>query len=282
MSTAAELEISYGVSPDFYRLWLGDELHYTCAVFDDTDDLRQAQLAKLAVIHEYAGIRPDSRVLDIGCGWGGNLAYLAAVRQVREAQGITLSQVQHTEIERLNLPGVTVHCADYRDFEPAGRFDALTSICMLEHACRPEQVRTGEALDVYRGFFRRAWNWTVPGASFGLQHVVNDRVPRELAEIREMGWFAGRIFPGSAAPRMEDIVRAVGPYWEIVHLRTRRTDYLRTLSHWREGLRRNEKLIRTTWGDELFADYDRYLTFCMRAFDQRYHSLAQWSLRRID
>ncbi|MFC8824213.1 SAM-dependent methyltransferase [Streptomyces sp. NPDC057137] len=282
MSTAAEIEISYGVSPDFFRLWLGDALHYTCAVFDDTDDLDEAQRAKLALIHEYAGIRPDTRVLDIGCGWGGNLAYLATERQVKDAHGITLSRAQHAEIERLNLPGVTVHCVDYRDYEPVERFDALTSICMIEHACRPEQVRTGEALGILRGFFRRAWEWTVPGASFGLQHVLYDRVPRESADIREMGWLTDRIFPGGAAPRMEDIVHAVGPYWEIVRLRTRRTDYTRTLGHWRERLRRNEKLIRATWGDELFADYDRYLTFCMRAFEQRYHSLAQWSLRRID
>lgn len=282
MSTAAEIEISYGVSPDFYRLWLGDELHYTCAVFDDTDDLRQAQLAKLAVIHDYAGIRPDTRVLDIGCGWGGNLAYLTTERQVKDAHGITLSRAQHAEIERLNLPGVTVECVDYRDYEPTERFDALTSICMIEHACRPEQVRTGEAADIYREFFRRTWDWTAPGASFGMQHVLYDRVPREVAEIREMAWFADRIFPGGSAPRMEHIVQAVSPYWEIVHLRTRRTDYARTLGHWRDGLRRNEKLIRTTWGDELFADFDRYLTFCMRGFDQRYHSLAQWSLRRID
>ncbi|MEV6419604.1 class I SAM-dependent methyltransferase [Streptomyces sp. NPDC051662] len=115
MSTAAEVEISYGVSPDFYRLWLGEELHYTCAVFDDTDDPRQAQLA--------------------------NLAYLAVERQVKDVHGITLSRAQHTEVEHPNLPGVTVSCADYRDYEPGERFDALTSICMIEHVCRPEQIR---------------------------------------------------------------------------------------------------------------------------------------------
>ncbi|MFE2846568.1 class I SAM-dependent methyltransferase [Streptomyces scopuliridis] len=282
MSTAAEIDVSYGASPEFFRLWLGQELHYTCAVFDDTDDLHDAQLAKLAVMYDYAGVRPNSRVLDIGCGWGGTLAYLAVHRQVRDVHGITLSRDQHAEIERLNLPGVKVSCVDYRDYEPPGRFDALISICMIEHACRPEQARAGEAVDVYRDYFRRAWEWTVPGASFALQHILGDRIPRDIADIRELGWYSRRIFPGGFAPRMEHIVHAVGPYWEIVRLRTRRSDYVRTTGHWRARLRRNETLIRTTWGDELFVDFDRYLTFCMRAFEQGYHSLAQWSLRRID
>ncbi|MFB6979004.1 class I SAM-dependent methyltransferase [Streptomyces scopuliridis] len=270
------------MSPDFFRLWLGQELHYTCAVFDDTDDLHDAQLAKLGVMYDYAGVRPDSSVLDIGCGWGGTLAYLAVDRQVRDVRGITLSRDQHAEIERLNLPGVNVSCVDYRDYEPPDRFDALISICMIEHVCRPEQIRAGEAVDAYRDYFRRAWEWTVPGAFFALQHVLGDRVPRDLADIRELAWYSRHVFPGGFAPRVEHIVQAVGPYWEIVRLRTRRSDYARTTGHWRAGLRRNETLIRSTWGDELFIDFDRYLTFCMRAFEQGYHSLAQWSLRRID
>jgi cyclopropane-fatty-acyl-phospholipid synthase len=37
-------------------------------------------------------------VLDIGCGWGANLQYLALDRGVKRSHGITLSPAQAEEI----------------------------------------------------------------------------------------------------------------------------------------------------------------------------------------
>lgn len=282
MTTATEIGASYGVGNDFFRLWLDSKMNYTCAVFDDTDDLDQAQLAKLAVMYDFARVRTDTRVLDIGCGWGANLEYLVRERQVAEVHGITLSADQHAEILRRDLPRVTAECVDYRDYRPTERFDAVISICMIEHVCRPEQAGTAQGVAQYRDYFRRAWEWTTPGASFGLQCILRDRVPRSPEDIRELGWFSRRIFPGGIAPRMEDIVQAVGPYWEIDRIRTRRSDYLRTFEHWLDRLRRHESRIASTWDPQLFADYERFLIACLHAFEHRYLSLAQWSLRRVD
>jgi hypothetical protein len=63
-------------------------------------------------------VTPDSLVLDIGCGWGANLEYLALERKVKNAHGITLSSAQFEEINARKLPGVQVWCVDYRDFKP--------------------------------------------------------------------------------------------------------------------------------------------------------------------
>jgi cyclopropane-fatty-acyl-phospholipid synthase len=282
MSDKAEVAVSYDVDNEFFRLWLDKRMNYTCAVFDSTDDLDEAQLAKLAILHDFARITPDSRVLDIGCGWGANLEYLTVDRRVRDAHGITLSEAQHAEIVRRALPGVTASCVDYRDYVPAAPFDAIMSICMIEHVCTPEQARAGQAVARYRAYFRRAWEWSRPGAHFALQSILRNRVPRLAADIRELGWVTYQIFPGGITPRMEDIVTAVSPYWEIVEVRTRREDYRRTCEHWRERLRAHEAYIRDRWGEQLFRDYDRYLTACIRAFGMHYQSLAQWSLRRVD
>ncbi len=282
MSDKSQVAVSYDVDNEFFRLWLDERMNYTCAVFDETDDLEQAQLAKLALLHDYAHVRPDSRVLDIGCGWGANLQYLTVDRGVREAHGITLSEAQHAEILRRELPGVTATCVDFRDYTPAVAFDAIMSICMIEHVCTPEQARAGEAVARYRDYFERAWRASAPGAHFALQTILRNRAPRIPHDIREVGWVTYHIFPGGITPRMEDIVAAVNPYWEIAEVRTRREDYRRTCLHWRARLRAHEDEIRTRWGDQLFADYDRYLTACIRAFEMHYQSLAQWSLRRID
>ncbi|MFG3604367.1 class I SAM-dependent methyltransferase [Micromonospora chersina] len=282
MSDRAQVAVSYDVDNEFFRLWLDERMNYTCAVFDDTDDLEAAQVAKLELLYRYGRVTPDSRVLDIGCGWGANLEYLALDRGVRDVHGITLSQAQYAEILRRDLPGVTASCVDYRDYTPPVRFDTIMSICMIEHVCTPEQARAGEAVARYRDYFRRAWEWSRPGASFALQSILRNRAPRIPADIREVGWVTYQIFPGGMTPRMQDIVAAVNPYWEIVQVRTRREDYRRTCEHWRDRLRAHEQQIRDRWGGQLFADYDRYLTACIRAFEMHYQSLAQWSLRRID
>ena len=282
MSDRAQVAVSYDVDNEFFRLWLDKRMNYTCAVFDDTDDLDAAQLAKLDVLYRFGHVRPDSRVLDIGCGWGANLEYLAVDRGVREVHGITLSQAQHAEIMRRDLPRVRSSCVDYRDYTPPVVFDTIMSICMIEHVVTPEQAQAGEAVAGYRDYFRRVWEWSATGAHFALQTILRNRAPRILADIRDVGWVSHAIFPGGITPRMEDIVAAVNPYWEIVEVCTRREDYRRTCEHWRTRLRAHEDEIRQRWGGQLFADYDRYLTACVRAFAMHYQSLAQWSLRRID
>ncbi len=126
MSDKAQVAVSYDVDNEFFRLWLDRRMNYTGAVFENTDDLETAQLAKLAALYRFGKVSATMRVLDIGCGWGANLEYLAVDRGVREVHGITLSEAQYAEIRRRRLPGVTASCVDYRDYTPPVRFDKLS------------------------------------------------------------------------------------------------------------------------------------------------------------
>jgi cyclopropane-fatty-acyl-phospholipid synthase len=281
-STKQEVQVSYDVSNEFFRLWLDERMNYTCGVFEGTDNLEKAQLNKLNLIHDFAHIAPDKRVLDIGCGWGANIEFLACDKGVRDVHGVTLSSAQYEEIKRRNIPGVTAHCMDFFEYKPTAKFDALTSICMIEHVVSPEEARAGKAVDRYRSYFKKAHELTNKGAWFGLQTILRNFVPRTKDDIRDVGWVTYAIFPGGITPRMEDIVMAVNPYWEIMEVKTRREHYGKTCWHWRDRLRKNEAAIRERWGNQVFEDYDRYLTTCVRSFDKHYQSLAQWSLRRID
>jgi len=286
VSSKADVTVSYDVSNDFFRLWLDERMNYTSAVFDEgphapTDSLELAQMNKLAILHDYAHIRPDMRVLDIGCGWGANLQYLAVDRGVREVHGITLSESQHQEIVHRRLPNVTASFCNYLDYEPPAKFDAVVSICMLEHTATPRQVRAGEHIGVYRDYFRRAHEWTRPGAYFALQTILRNSVPRNRKDIEDMAHITYTMFPGGFAVRLAEVMESVSRYWEVVEVKTRRLDYLRTCDQWGARLRRHESAIRECYGDRVFEDYDRYLSACVTAFDKHYVSLAQYSLRRI-
>lgn len=281
MSTKAEVATSYDVGNDFFRLWLDAGMNYTCGVWDGVTTLEEAQQQKLRVLSDFAHITPGARVLDIGCGWGGALDYVTGVRGAT-AHGITLSEAQCDEISRRQLPRTTAELADYRDFEPRDHFDAALSICMMEHIATPQEARRGEHVPLYRDYFRRVHSWTRPGAWFGLQTILRDRVPRSGDDLRELHWVTHTIFPGGISLRLEDVVSSVGPYWEIVTIRTRREDYARTTAEWLARLVAKEGEIRARWGDGVFDDYHRYLRTCVRAFTKHYQSLAQYELRRID
>jgi cyclopropane-fatty-acyl-phospholipid synthase len=281
-STKREVEVSYDVSNEFFRLWLDERMHYTCAVYEsEGDTLEQAQVNKSRTLYEYAKMTPDKLVLDIGCGWGANLEYLS-VAGVKESHGITLSSAQFEEINARKLNGVKVWCVDYKDYNPAVKYDALISIEMIDHLCSPAQANQGLAVDIYREYFRKCASWVKPGAYFGFQAILRNRVPRTRKDLEDLKFTADVIFPGGLNPRLEELVAAVNPYWEVCKLETRRVHYGKTTAEWLRRLRLNEKTIRDKWGDQVFADYDRYLSTCVRAFANHWSSDVQFQLRHID
>jgi cyclopropane-fatty-acyl-phospholipid synthase len=280
-STQRDIEVSYDVSNDFFRLWLDEEMHYTSASFLTGDEtLEQAQTQKCEILHRFAEITPDKLVLDIGCGWGSNLAYLAR-RGVKEAHGITLSTAQCDYIHGRGMAGVRAIVCDYKDYAPERKYDALQSIEMIDHLCSPEQSRKGMAIELYRAYFAKCASWVEPGACFGFQAILRNRVPRARKDLEDLAFTADVIFPGGLNPRLEELIAAANPHWEVLEVRTQRESYGKTTAEWLRRMRAHEAEIRERWGDQLFADYDRYLSTCVRAFDHHWSSDVQMKLRKI-
>ena len=60
-STKEEIEVSYDVSNEFFRLWLDERMHYTCAVYENGHDtLEQAQVNKCRVLYDFAELTTTS------------------------------------------------------------------------------------------------------------------------------------------------------------------------------------------------------------------------------
>lgn len=282
-STQDQIEVSYDVSNDFFKLWLDEGMHYTSASYQTGDEtLEQAQIQKCEILADYAEITPDSFVLDIGCGWGSNLEFLATRRGVKRARGITLSTAQCDWIHQRKIPGVEALVCDYAKHEPEEPYDALVSIEMIDHLCSPAQATKGMAVELYREYFRKTASWVKPGACFGFQAILRNRVPRSRKDLEDLAFTADVIFPGGLNPRLEELVQAVNPYWEVLDLRTQRTSYGKTTAEWLRRMKLHEAEIRETFGDQVFDDYDRYLSTCVRAFDRHWSSDVQMKLRKID
>ncbi|MCS6799856.1 MAG: class I SAM-dependent methyltransferase [Myxococcota bacterium] len=280
-STQRDIEVSYDVSNEFFRLWLDENMHYTSASYLRGDEtLEEAQQNKARILYEYAEMNEEKTILDVGCGWGANLEYIAQ-RGCKRADGITLSTAQWEWIRARANPKIRAFVCDYADFEPEEPYDALVSIEMIDHLCSPAQSRQGLAVELYREYFRKLHGWIRPGGLFAFQAILRNRVPRNRKDLEDLRFTADVIFPGGLNPRLEELVMAVNPYWEILELRTQRESYGRTTAEWLRRLRMHEQEIRARWGDRLFEDYDRYLSTCVRAFASHWSSDVQMKLRHI-
>ncbi|MEV6907688.1 cyclopropane-fatty-acyl-phospholipid synthase family protein [Amycolatopsis sp. NPDC051071] len=141
----------YDLGNAFYQLLMDESMAYSSAYWtseEDGYDLEQAQWDKLELICRKLGLRPGTRLLDVGCGWGSLLVHAAKHHGVH-AVGITLSaeQQQHVRgrLAQHDLEDrVEVRRQDYRELtdEP---FDAIATIEMGEHVGEenyPEYTRT--------------------------------------------------------------------------------------------------------------------------------------------
>lgn len=168
---AAAVRSHYDLGNDFYALWLGRDMLYSCAYFPaGSESLDEAQDAKLEYICRKLRLRPGETLLDIGCGWGSLVRY-AAERYGVYATGFTLSEPQAMLArERLRAAGLDdrakVEVRDYRDFQPDATFDKVVSVGMLEHVGRAKLL----------GYFQEARRLTRPGGLF-LAHAIVDVQP---------------------------------------------------------------------------------------------------------
>lgn len=250
------IQFHYDISNDFYALFLGSEMQYSCAYFTHPDNtLEQAQHDKLEMICRKLRLKPDEKMLDIGCGWGGLICYAARNYGVR-AHGVTLSQAQfdyaREKIQRLELEGrVTIELRDYATLE--GTYDKVASIGMFEHigiANMPRYFKKIHSLLRERGIL--------------LNHGISRRAKstrRAARRIRpERRLLLKYIFPGSELDNVGhtiDTLETSG--FEVHDLEAWREHYALTTRHWYRRLAaRREEAIKLV-GMEKFRMWALYL-----------------------
>jgi cyclopropane-fatty-acyl-phospholipid synthase len=224
----------YDLGDEFFRLFLGRRLVYSCAYFAREDDaLDTAQEQKLDLICRKLRLRPGDRLLDIGCGWGALLVH-AVERYGVTAHGITLSRPQaeaaHARIRAAGLGRrASVEVGDYRDLDEPEGYDKLASVGMFEHV-------GGALLPAY---FERAARLLRPGGVF-LNHGIA-RLGGGPARSRPS--FVGRyVFPdGELVPLAVMLAAAEEAGFETRDVESLREHYVLTLRHWVRRLEANHE-----------------------------------------
>ena len=81
---------------DFYGWFLGPRMIYTSGIrtsLTEPQNLEQLQDNKLTIVCEKLNLKPDDRLLDIGCGWGTLIAF-ANKNSGCDATGVTVAEKQ--------------------------------------------------------------------------------------------------------------------------------------------------------------------------------------------
>ncbi|MEZ6126190.1 MAG: cyclopropane-fatty-acyl-phospholipid synthase family protein [Planctomycetaceae bacterium] len=256
------IQFHYDVSNEFYRLFLDEQMVYSCGYFHDwNESLEQAQFNKLDMICRKLQLKRGERMLDIGCGWGALICHAARYYGV-EAHGITLSKEQlaltNERIERLGLQGqVTAELKDYAYVE--GRFDKISSIGMVEHV----------GIDNMAGYMEKVSS-LLPDRGIFLNHGITrpakltDKAFRKMSPERRL--LARYIFPGGELDHLGHMVQCMESKGFDVHdVEGWRDHYSLTCRHWCQRLEANRDEAIQQVGEEKFRMWTLYLAGCVFA-----------------
>lgn len=276
MATKKDISYHYDAGSDFFEVFLDREHRaYSCAVWNGARSLEEAQSEKLARLAGYAGIKEGSRLLDIGCGWGGMMKYAVDFLGARQASGITLSQDQYNFVKSFNRHEIEPILTSWENFIPDERFDSLVSIGAFEHFASLQDRFDDSHRNVYRKFFDWCRSVSTDGALLGLQTIVTSRSPKTLDEIRDTRYLLKNVFPGSALPTVGDILAGCQDKYEIIEFKKIGFDYAKTLKEWKSRLIKGEILIKEKFGNEIYYHYSHYFDAAERAFQSEIVSLVQ-------
>ncbi len=264
----------YDLSNQLFAEFLDETLTYSSALFDtlpaDPARLADAQRRKIDRLLDTARVGPESRVLEIGTGWGG-LSIRAAARGAT-VRSVTLSaEQQQLARERVAAAGLSdridIELLDYRDVD--GCYDAVVSVEMIEAV----------GYRFWPTYFQTLDRLVSPGGRVAIQAITMPH-NRMLASRNTYTWIQKYIFPGGLLPSVEAIIGATEGHTRLrtVEMTSLRSHYAETLRLWRESFLEHREAVSALGFDDVFQRmWELYLAYSEAGFRSGYLDVYQWT-----
>lgn len=258
-NTPAESRVNihrhYDLGNDFYSLWLGETMVYTCAYYPrEKTTLEEAQTAKMDHVCRKLQLNAADTVIEAGCGWG-SLALHMAQRYGAKVRAFNISKEQLEFARRRTfergLDGrVEFIEDDYRNI--SGSCTAFVSVGMLEHVGRENYAELG-----------RMAQRTMTSDGRGLIHSIGRNQPGDLQP-----WVERRIFPGAYPPSIGEMMQIFEvANLSVLDVENIRLHYACTLRHWLERYERSVDSVRAMFNECFVRMWRLYLAGSIAAFE---------------
>jgi cyclopropane-fatty-acyl-phospholipid synthase len=244
----------YDIGNEFYALWLGSTMAYTCAYYPTpTATLDEAQTAKMDHVCRKVRLRSGESVVEAGCGWGTLALHMARHYGVRvRAFNISHEQVAYARerAAREGLAGRVEYVEDdYRNI--SGHYDAFVSVGMLEHVGVKNYPTLG-------GIARRC----LGSNGRGLIHSIGRNHP-----ARMQPWIEKRIFPGAYPPALSEMAQIFEPAdLSVLDVENLRLHYAQTLRHWLAAYEAASERVRAMFDERFVRMWRMYLAGSIAGF----------------
>lgn len=255
----------YDNSPEFYLAFL-DRRHrcYSQAVYlRDDEPLEEAMTRKMDFALDSIGVKPGSRVLDIGGGWGAFNEH--AGKRGYRVTSLTISKESenflNNMIQTQKLPCEVVNCHLY-EYDPGMKFDAIVNLGVTEHL--PDYKKS---LQTYQRLLK-------PGGKM----YLDASACREKYKFHS--FIYKHIYPGNCSPLcLHDYMTELAktPFrlrgvWDDRH------SYYLTAREWALNLERNRETIVRNGDESLFRKFQVYLWGTADVFRRDIMQAYRWVL----
>ena len=262
----------YDLGNDFFSLWLDETLTYSSAIFEnDKQTLSEAQNNKYQKLINLLKPKNNSKVLEIGCGWGGFAEYLGKNYNVN-LDCITISKKQYDFTkERIHKAGlnekINIQIKDYRDLK--GKYDSIASIEMIEAVGQ-------NYLQTYFNIIKK--NLSAHGNA-GIQAITIDDNLFDRYKNKQ-DFIQKYIFPGGFLPSKKSLYSyADANGLKFNEYNSYSKHYSDTLIIWRKEFNKKWDLIKEQGFDLNFKKmWEFYLSYCEAGFKSKNIDLIQFSL----
>jgi cyclopropane-fatty-acyl-phospholipid synthase len=236
----AQTNQHYDLDPRIFGLFLDPLRKYSSGYYREPGvTLAEAQVAKLRFVADRLALREGDRLLDVGCGWGSLILFMAQEYAARTV-GISPAGNQHAYIARRAAElgvaeKVTTFQGHFEDAElPAGPFDAVTMLGSIVHM--PDATHVMRRA---RSLLRRGGRYYVSESCFrnaAARDEFDRRAGTEFVRQSIFGW-------GDMRP-LSDLVRAAEDAgFSIVSVDDLTDDYRRTIDDWIDRVDANAEAI---------------------------------------